>query len=122
MKKKKSNSLFVLNIQARVQFRQVYMSLVNMRCFYRHYFNKINRKQSALSLETLYTVRLHSVPKYLSLQLHTNNHVTGSAHSVGSLSTKHMKAGDYRPASEMPFKWRFAGGPIVARDKVLAGF
>ena len=33
-----------------------------------------------------------------------------------------MKAGDYRPASEMPFKWRFAGGPIVARDKVLAGF
>ena len=27
-----------------------------------------------------------------------------------------VKAGHYRPASETPFKWRFTGGPIVARD------
>ena len=26
----------------------------------------------------------------------------------------HLKAGHYRPASEMPFEWHFAGGPMVA--------
>ena len=31
-----------------------------------------------------------------------------------------MKAGQYRPASETPLKWRFAGGPIVARVITLA--
>ena len=25
-----------------------------------------------------------------------------------------IKVGLYQPASEMPFKWHFAGGPIVA--------
>ena len=28
---------------------------------------------------------------------------------------KHLKAGHHWPASETPFKWRFAGGPIFAR-------
>ena len=32
-----------------------------------------------------------------------------------------LKADHYRPASETPFKWRFAGGPIVTRDCLLAG-
>ena len=35
------------------------------------------------------------------------------------------KAGQGRPASEMPFEWRFASGPIlvrVLRHNVLAGF
>ena len=31
------------------------------------------------------------------------------------------KAGHYRHASETPFKWRFAGGPIVVRDCIQAG-
>ena len=26
-----------------------------------------------------------------------------------------LKAGHYRPASEMPFKWRFTGGPMMAQ-------
>ena len=26
-----------------------------------------------------------------------------------------LKAGHYRPASKTPFKWHFAGGPIMAR-------
>ena len=26
-----------------------------------------------------------------------------------------LKAGHHRPASEMPFKWRLAGGPVVAQ-------
>ena len=30
--------------------------------------------------------------------------------------------GHYRPASETPFGWRFACGPIVARFYVLTGY
>ena len=33
------------------------------------------------------------------------------------IPSKHVKSGQYRPASER----RFAGGPIVARDWILAG-
>ena len=29
--------------------------------------------------------------------------------------------GHYRPTSETPFKWRFAGGPIVVRFYMLTG-
>ena len=29
--------------------------------------------------------------------------------------SQHTMSGHYRPASEMPSKWRFAGGPVVAR-------
>ena len=32
------------------------------------------------------------------------------------------KAGQGRPASEMPFEWRFASGPILVQHCVLAGF
>ena len=35
--------------------------------------------------------------------------------------SKHVKSAHYRPASETPSKWRFAGGPIVARDLTLTG-
>ena len=31
------------------------------------------------------------------------------------LPSQQTVTGHYRPASETPFKWRFAGGPIVAR-------
>ena len=34
--------------------------------------------------------------------------------------SKHVKLGSYRPTSETPFGWRFAGGPILARDGMLA--
>ena len=34
---------------------------------------------------------------------------------------KHVNSGHYRPSSETPSEWRFAGGPIVARDWMLAG-
>ena len=34
---------------------------------------------------------------------------------------KHVKSGNYRPASETPYGWRFASGPIVARDGMQAG-
>ena len=36
------------------------------------------------------------------------------------LSSKRMKAGHYRPASETPFKWRFVGGSLVARNCMLS--
>ena len=38
------------------------------------------------------------------------------------LSQDEHKSGHYRPVSETPYEWRFAGGPIVARDWILAGF
>ena len=31
-----------------------------------------------------------------------------------------LKAGHHRPASETPFKWRFAGGPMMAQHWLLA--
>ena len=34
---------------------------------------------------------------------------------------KHVKSGRYRPASKTPSERRFAGGPIVALDWILAG-
>ena len=34
---------------------------------------------------------------------------------------KHVKSGNFRPVSETPSRWRFPGGPIVARDGMLAG-
>ena len=36
-------------------------------------------------------------------------------------SSKHLKAGHHRPASETTLEWRFTGGPIVARDRMQAG-
>ena len=34
--------------------------------------------------------------------------------------SQHPILGHYQPASETPFRWRFAGGPIVARFYVLS--
>ena len=33
------------------------------------------------------------------------------------LPSQHSVNGHHRPASETPFKWRFAGGPMMARFK-----
>ena len=30
-------------------------------------------------------------------------------------------SGHYRPSSETPFKWRFAGGPMVAHSYMFTG-
>ena len=35
--------------------------------------------------------------------------------------SKHVKSGHNRRASKTPSERRFAGGPIVARDRILAG-
>ena len=37
------------------------------------------------------------------------------------LYSKHVKSSHFRPASKTPYERRFAGGPIVARDWILAG-
>ena len=34
---------------------------------------------------------------------------------ITKLPSQHLMLGHHRPASETPFKWRFAGGPIMAR-------
>ena len=36
------------------------------------------------------------------------------------IPSKHVNSGHYRPASKTPSERRFAGGPIVARDWILA--
>ena len=40
---------------------------------------------------------------------------------VVRLPMKHLKAVHHWPASETPFEWRFACGPMVARHCVLSG-
>ena len=37
----------------------------------------------------------------------------------GTFIVYNILAGHYRPVSETPFQWRFAGGPIVARFMLL---
>ena len=36
----------------------------------------------------------------------------------GPPAERHTLSGDYRPASETPFEWRFGGGPIEADKEV----
>ena len=33
---------------------------------------------------------------------------------ITKLPSQHTMLGHHRPASETPFKWRFAGGPVMA--------
>ena len=40
---------------------------------------------------------------------------------MGYHPSKHLEAGHYRPTSETPFEWRFAGGPMVTPPYMLAG-
>ena len=37
------------------------------------------------------------------------------SYKVTKLASQHSNLGHYRPANETPFKWRFAGGLMVAR-------
>ena len=47
----------------------------------------------------------------------------GDLRIVSKLTLKlNKKAGQGRPASEMPFEWHFVGGPMLVRHCVLAGF
>ena len=39
----------------------------------------------------------------------------------GEYPSKHVNLGYYRPSSITPSKWSFPGGPIVARNLMLAG-
>ena len=39
-----------------------------------------------------------------------------------AVPSQHPISGHYRPASEMPFGWPFAGGPIVSRFYGLTGY
>ena len=34
---------------------------------------------------------------------------------ITKLPSQHSMRGQHRPANETPFKWRFAGGPVMAR-------
>ena len=56
----------------------------------------------------------------ISLIVHL--YLTCSLHVFQKLLCQHLKVGHHRLASETPFEWRFAGGPMVARHSMLAGF
>ena len=52
-----------------------------------------------------------------------SENITVDLRIVSKLTSKlNIKTGQGRPASEMPFEWRFASGPILVRHCVLAGF
>ena len=52
-----------------------------------------------------------------------SEHIIVDLHIIKTnIKTKHKKAGQGRPASEMPFEWRFASKSILVRHCVLAGF
>ena len=36
--------------------------------------------------------------------------------------SRNIKADHYRPTSETPLLWRFAGGPMMTHDCILAGW
>ena len=59
-----------------------------------------------------------SFPNRMSITVLFLQH--GISFLASTRPSKHIKAGHYRPASETPFKWRFAGGPMVAPDSMLA--
>ena len=60
--------------------------------------------------------KMKTCVRYSLYKLSFQNHI-----SVCPMPSKHVQLGHYRPTSEMPFKWRFTGGLIVARDWMLAG-
>ena len=43
------------------------------------------------------------------------NHTGPDPLEITKLPSQHSMLGHYRPASETHFKWRFAGGPMMAR-------
>ena len=63
--------------------------------------------------QTRNTKHISSLERRISYHRQTNNSLY--RHS------KNMRAGRYRPASETPLKWRFAGSPKVTRTCMLAG-
>ena len=38
-------------------------------------------------------------------------------HEATNVPNRHSMLGQYQPASETPFKWRFAGAPMMAHFK-----
>ena len=40
---------------------------------------------------------------------------------ITKLPSQHSMLGQHRPASKMLFKWRFAGGPLMALEMVVFG-
>ena len=49
---------------------------------------------------------------------------TAHIYPIGTIKqppSKYIKADRYQPASGTPFKWRFAGGPIMGLERLLAG-
>ena len=44
------------------------------------------------------------------------------SHSQKDVASKQVKSDHLRPASETPSELRFAGGPLVVHDGMLAGY
>ena len=80
-------------------------------CLLLEHFRNIFCKQCMLSLIWVNTV-CHSMDSKTSLRLTP----------ADDMPSQYPISGHYRPASETPFGWRFACGPIVARFYMLAGY
>ena len=60
---------------------------------------------------------------YCHLSFKPSKHIYISKYffCVGGIYPVSIRHGHHLPASKTPFEWRFAGGPMVARDCMLAG-
>ena len=45
----------------------------------------------------------------------SEQYLSGSPEKITKLPTQHSMLGHHRHASETPYKWRFAGGPMMSR-------
>ena len=72
----------------------------------------VEQNRTEVLLHVNYTV---SILFLSSIILHIRGYVRSSRPYYNPIS------GHYRSASETPFGWRFAGGPIVARFYVITG-
>ena len=81
-------------------------------CFYNYPVQTDNR---TLSNET------QSDDSLLLLSTHHVFVVVTIGATMRLLPRKHVKSGQYRPASKTISEWRFAGGPKVAQDRMMTG-
>ena len=62
------------------------------------------------------------VVRYFIASLSVSVHVRIQRGGGGPDPSQHSLLSQHRHASEMPFKWRFAGGPLIARIVVFGSF
>ena len=79
-------------------------------CFYNYPAQTDNRTLSNEAQDSLLLLSTHHVFVVVTIGA-----------TMRLLPRKHVKSGQYRPASKAISEWRFAGGPKVAQDRMMTG-